>query len=409
MELLVVLLTGLTTGGLTCLAVQGGLLASVVSAQANDRLQSADAPLNPPNVAGLTRRQRKGRKDTPDPVVVPTKPANGDGMVVAFLLAKLIAYTALGALLGATGALIGVSPTMRGWLQLFAGLYMVAIALNLLEVHPVFRYVVLQLPAFLARRVRLASRSASYFAPVSLGAMTVLIPCGTTLAVEFLALSTGDPLYAAALMFAFTAGTMPVFYTLGRFTTRLSGERHAHLMGFTAATVLLLGALSINTSMTLLDSPLTYRRVEANLASLPQRITGRELGPGAPTKAAAAPVGAGAGQSANASNQPGSTAAPTLAGDVNTAAASQQVLRLDVKSTAYSPNRLQATANQPIRLELATANTQGCTRAFTIPSLGVQKILPATGTTVVEIPAQKPGTLRFTCSMGMYSGAIVIS
>lgn len=404
MELVVVLLTGLTTGGLTCLAVQGGLLASVVAARTN---QVAAQPLavvrtpvaSRPSGNSSRRKQQRGPKQPAQPL-----PAEGaeaaDGPLFAFLAAKLLAYTALGVLLGATGSLIGVSTTTRGWLQLFAGFYMVATALNLLDLHPAFRYFVLQPPTFLSRRVRLASKSSHFFAPAFLGLMTVFIPCGTTLAVEFFALSTGDPVYAGALMFAFTLGTMPVFFFLGRLTSRMEGQRQARFLGFTAAGVLLLGFLSINTAMNLLDYPLTYSELETKLAALPERITGQTLddsspASGAPLFAIASPTAGSAG------------AANTSTGEASTDAI--QILRLDVKSTSYAPGRIEAKAGQPIRLELATKNTNGCTRAFTIPSLGVQKILPATGTTVIDLPAQKPGTIRFTCSMGMYSGSIVVS
>lgn len=38
--------------------------------------------------------------------------------------------------------------------------------------------------------------------------------------------------------------------------------------------------------------------------------------------------------------------------------------------------------------------------------MGIQQILPETGETVIDIPAQPAGSLRFTCGMGMYGGAI---
>lgn len=43
MELGLVFLTGLTTGGLSCLAVQGGLLASSVAQQTEQALQKQNA------------------------------------------------------------------------------------------------------------------------------------------------------------------------------------------------------------------------------------------------------------------------------------------------------------------------------------------------------------------------------
>jgi hypothetical protein len=38
----------------------------------------------------------------------------------------------------------------------------------------------------------------------------------------------------------------------------------------------------------------------------------------------------------------------------------------------------------------------------------VEQLLPATGTVLIDIPAQQSGSvLHFTCSMGMYTGDIV--
>jgi len=124
MDLWVIFLTGLTVGGLTCLAVQGGLLASVIAAKEEDEVEK-----------GINKRN----------TVVPT---------LAFLATKLIAYTAFGFLLGAFGVAIGISQSAQIIMQFVAGLYMVAVALNLLNIHPIFRYAVIQPPKFLTRRVR---------------------------------------------------------------------------------------------------------------------------------------------------------------------------------------------------------------------------------------------------------------
>ena len=74
-------------------------------------------------------------------------------------------------------------------------------------------------------------------------------------------------------------------------------------------------------------------------------------------------------------------------------------------NTGYSPNLIKAQAGKPVSLTVVTRGTTGCTRAFVIPSIGYQRVLPETGTTTISIPARAAnGNLRFTCSMGMYSG-----
>jgi plastocyanin domain-containing protein len=57
---------------------------------------------------------------------------------------------------------------------------------------------------------------------------------------------------------------------------------------------------------------------------------------------------------------------------------------------------------------MVTKETYSCARGFVIPALNVDELLPASGTVVVDIPAQKTGTvIQFTCSMGMYTGEII--
>ncbi|GEC06507.1 hypothetical protein SSP24_41620 [Streptomyces spinoverrucosus] len=48
----------------------------------------------------------------------------------------------------------------------------------------------------------------------------------------------------------------------------------------------------------------------------------------------------------------------------------------------------------------------GCARAFTVPELGVQEIVKRNGETKVDLGTRKPGNLRFSCAMGMQTGAI---
>lgn len=108
MDVWLIFLTGLTIGGLTCMAVRGGLLASTIAAREEEEVREGKNTKNP---------------------VWPT---------LAFSVTKLIAYIALGFLLGAFGAAIQLTEGLRVGMQLFAGIYMVLVAFNLLNVHPIF-------------------------------------------------------------------------------------------------------------------------------------------------------------------------------------------------------------------------------------------------------------------------------
>jgi uncharacterized protein len=79
-----------------------------------------------------------------------------------------------------------------------------------------------------------------------------------------------------------------------------------------------------------------------------------------------------------------------------------------VSSNGYAPATSRAKPNQPLKLALVTNKTYSCARAFVIQSLKIEKMLPETGTVMVDIPPQRPGSkLFYSCSMGMYSGVIV--
>jgi plastocyanin domain-containing protein len=97
-----------------------------------------------------------------------------------------------------------------------------------------------------------------------------------------------------------------------------------------------------------------------------------------------------------------------VTGAFGPAAAASGVVTINVKNDGYQPEVTHARPGQPFRLALVTDEVYSCSRAFVIPSLKVEEMLPATGTVTVDIPPQPAGSrLFYSCSMGMYSGVIV--
>lgn len=191
MNLWAIFLTGLFAGALTCLAVQGGLLAT-----------------------SIAQRHEENLKDE-------TIKSGNALPILSFLAAKLVAYTILGLLLGWFGSLFQLSLAANIVMQLAVGIFMLGTALNLLNVHPLFRYFIIQPPKFLTRMIRKESKSKNLFAPAILGAFTVFIPCGATQAMMALSIASGNPISGAAILFVFVLGTSPLFFILGYLATRL--------------------------------------------------------------------------------------------------------------------------------------------------------------------------------------------
>jgi len=330
-NLLFIFITGLTTGGLTCLAVQGGLLTSVIAQQEND----------------LTK-------------------TNKYYAIASFLAGKLLIHTALGFLLGLLGSVLTLNPVTRGWLQIFIGIYLFGIAGNLLNLHPIFRYFVITPPKFLARFSKKESQSKSVFAPALLGVMTVFIPCATTQAMEIVAIGTGNPIYAAAIMFAFVLGTSPSFLIFGFLLEKSSHLFKNYFQKIASIALFGMSIYTINSGVAVMGSVYTIQNFyQAAVHPEVLGTTGSDK--------------------------------PNLNNGV-------QEVTINVGNYGYSPANITLKKDIPVKLKLITTNVQSCSRSFTIPGLKIQKLLPQTGETIIEFTPKNNGPLAFSCSMGMYTG-----
>jgi sulfite exporter TauE/SafE len=347
-QLVVAFITGITTGGLSCLAVQGGLLASSLAHQIEqDYVEQA-----------ANKKQK-----------VPVR-TNSAFPIFLFLVAKLVAYTLLGALLGWLGSFLTLSPMTRAMLMIAIGIFMIGNALRMFNVHPIFRYFSVEPPKFITRYIRRTAKGTDTATPLFLGALTVFIPCGVTQAMMATALGTGSVAMGAALMFAFILGTSPVFFIVAYLTTELGSRLEKFFMRFVAVVLLILGFVTLDGGLNVLGSPLSF-----------QNLTRSWL----PSQSESTPSAE--------SPQP---------------SAAEGELVLNVEDNGYFPSTLKAPADKSFTLNLVTDQTYSCARDFVIPALDYYELLPDTGTVQVNIPAQEKGsTLFFTCSMGMYTGQIV--
>jgi sulfite exporter TauE/SafE len=298
--------------------------------------------------------------------------------LIVFLTSKLVAYTLLGFLLGWLGTMIQITPYMRAGLQIAIGIFMIGMALRMLNVHPIFRHFIIEPPRAVTKFIRkFAKKSDGNLVSAGfLGALTVLIPCGITQAVMVTALGTGSPLYGAAILFAFVLGTSPVFFILAYLATRLGEKLNNQFTKVAAILIILLGLVSLEGGLNLAGSPISYAQFKNAIVSYKPDVGPKAIETTEPT-----------------------TQTPATGNVVNITADSYN---------GYQPEETVAKAGEPITLAISSKNLYSCASAFVIPKLGIQKSLPANGTTTIDIPAQTAGTLSYTCTMGMYRGSIKI-
>lgn len=329
-----IFITGLFAGGLTCLAVQGGLLASSIAQQEGER---------------LAKKAKQTGHALP---------------ILAFLTTRLFAYTFLGFLLGALGAFFQFSLTLQIILQIAVSIFMIGTALNLLQVHPIFRYFVIQPPRALTRLVKNQSKSKTLFGPALLGAFTVLIPCGATQAMMALAVASGSPYLGAIIMFVFILGTSPLFFVLGYTATRLSGSFQKGFNSIAAIIIIGIALFNIVSALQLTGGMYTL----ANMFTTPTKSVSQ----------------------------------------------TQINQKITVLFTPFGyklqPENPTVLAGSNVTMDLVNNEAKGCIQAFTIPAVGIQKIIPpGTSETIqFKVPNQK-GQLTVMCSMAMFKAYINVN
>lgn len=314
-QILLAFLTGITTGGLSCFAVQGGLLAGI-----------------------LAEQKKEDRKKT----------------LIMFLTSKLIAHIILGALLGFLGSALIISPKTQGVMQIISGLIIILMALKLSDFHPVFRNFSITAPKFVFKLLRSQSKNVNWFTPIIIGLLTVLIPCGITQGIMLLSVSSGSFWYGGLILGAFILGTTPVFYILGIASEKILSIKPLKIMAILI--MFYLGLSAINGGQLLRGSVHTWQNYKTVIF--------------------------------------GSEVAKEI----------QTNIIIDVKNNGYSASTNTLKINVPVKLILKTNKTAGCARAFTIPEYNISKVLPVTGTEIIEFTPTKLGRLTYTCSMGMYTG-----
>jgi sulfite exporter TauE/SafE len=351
-NLTAVLLTGLLAGGVTCAAVQGGLLAGLITRQRAVAVGASGATTSsramPPRATGS-----RGARLVDD--LLP---------VGAFLTGKLSSHTVLGALLGALGGVAQLSPRVSAAVQMIAGAVILIFGLAQLGV-PGLRRITIEPPRLFSRLVLRSTRSRAAFAPGLLGLTSILIPCGVTLSVEALALASGSALAGAATMAVFVVGTSPLFALLGYAVRKAATAWRGRLALATGIVLVVMGFFTINGGLELAGSPLAASRLAAAIAP----------------------------------DRPATTAAPTVADG-------HQTVLITATSDGYSPETTHARAGVPTTVVIRSDDAQGCIRAFTVPDLGIQKILPVNGESRIDVGTLQPGTLAYACGMGMYTGTI---
>lgn len=295
---------------------------------------------------------------------------------LAYQTAKIFSYTVVGLALGAIGGALDIGG-VRGWVTVVAGVFMVLLGLNMTGRVPWLKRFMLKPPAFLVRALSATRRAAneqaaaggtvSITAPLTLGLLTGLMPCGPLQAAQLAAAGAASPAQGATVMLGFGLGTAPLMLAFGAVSSSLTARFKDRMMVAAAVLIIVLGLVMLNRGAMMLGSPVTAQ-------SILQAATGGD------------------------------------AGNANTYATGPDgvvEIPLTIAGVRYAPSTLSIPAGRPVRLIVDRQEDNVCSDQLWVPQLGIAQRLAPFATTVVEIPATAAGSYSMTCQMGMMSGLIV--
>jgi sulfite exporter TauE/SafE len=296
----------------------------------------------------------------------------------AYHSAKILSYMLVGLVLGAIGSAFNLGG-LRGWVSVFAGVFMILMGLNMTGKFPALRYLTLRPPKFLMTALSKLRKKANADAaegestlatPVMFGALTGLMPCGPLQSAQLAAAGAGTALGGAVAMLGFGLGTMPLMLGFGA-VSGMMGERFKKLMPVVgAAIIMIVGLVMLNRGAMLVGSPVTFNSVQ-------------EYALGSST-----PAADGAG--------------------VATGKDGVAEVKLSIIDTQFQPQTVSIPADKPVRLVVDRQEENACSAQLAVPQLGILQNLKANGTTTIDIPATKAGTYSLTCGMGMMSGKLQV-
>ncbi len=103
-----------------------------------------------------------------------------------------------------------------------------------------------------------------------------------------------------------------------------------------------------------------------------------------------------------------STAAATAPGSAaKLPALAEGEVRVLVEAKGYTPARIEAKAGQPLTLVFRRDKDDNCGQEVVFPDHDIKKALPLGEDVRVSLTPKADETIKFTCGMAMYKGAVV--
>lgn len=269
---------------------------------------------------------------------------------VFFSLGRIVGYAFFGGLIGLIGTAFKMSNNVLGIMTVVVGVVMIFLGLKLVEIFPAMKNQTLSLPSSIAKLFGMDKEKEGYTnrGAMLMGALTFFLPCGFTQAMQIYAISTGSFVEGAIIMALFAIGTAPGLLGIGGLTAVFKGKKARVFFMVAGLAVIFIGWFNI--------------------------ANGKNL------------ISFGGG---------------TASGIVDTQNA--QVINMTQNSSGYTPNSFTVKKGVPVKWVINSTSPFSCAASIVMPKYKINQSLKK-GENIIIFTPTEIGQVKFTCSMGMYSG-----
>ena len=283
---------------------------------------------------------------------------------IQYNLGRLISYTVIGGVLGGVGSFFAINPSFSGGVMLFAGIFMILMAVALFTDFKALEKLTPKMPQSIARFLYSQRHTKKPKGPFIIGLLNGFMPCGPLQAMQLYALGTGSFTRGALSMAVYAAGTIPLMFGFGAFISMLSNQYIKKVMKFSAVVVGILGLIMINRGL----------------------------------------VNFGFGIRSFIPTSAISQTEYIVTGDVS----EYQTIRMELTYRGYNPNVLYIKKDIPVRWIIDVKQMSGCTDEIHVPEFNIEKPLQL-GENIIEFTPTKVGEIKFSCWMRMVWGKFIVT
>lgn len=269
---------------------------------------------------------------------------------------RVISYTIVGGIVGALGSVVSFSGVAKGIIAMVAGIFMVIMGLNMLNVFPWLRKLNPRMPKFFGKKLY---DNQGQYGPFYVGLLNGLMPCGPLQAMQLYALGTSSAVTGALSMLIFSLGTVPLMFGLGAISSLLSNKFTHKMLKVSGVLVMVLGFVMLSRGMALSG----YNLPQASTPLSPEGLARVE----------------------------GNT----------------QYVTTTLTDGYYSPIVVQKGIPVKWTIKAQDADLNGCNNPVTIPRFDIEKTL-VPGDNLIEFTPTEEGDIVYTCWMGMISSNIKV-